>query len=613
MNSTQEGRARDPRGVYTERLAARVADSRRFEEAERRLSYLRLAIFAGGAVVAWQAIVARSVSPLWLLAPLLLFVIVLVRHTGMSRARIRAGRAADFYRRGLARLDHDWAGTGEGGECFGEPSHPYAADLDLFGNGSLFQLLSSARTRGGEETLAAWLRRGASPADVRRRQEAVGELAPMLDLREELALLGQDVGTSFDSRGLLEWSTAEPVLNERWPVPLALVLAAAHLTTLFLWLREVFVDSSPDQHLFEGSGPFWIAVLIGGVFALAFRHRVSRVLGTVERPQRQLQLFEQLLECLERQRFRSPLLVELHGALETRGPAPSHRIRRLDRLVETNDSRHNMIFAPLAGLLLLGTQLAFAMERWRASSGADVPRWLEAAATIEALFSLGGYAYEHPGDPFPEIVEDGPVFAGQAIAHPLLPEDEAVRNDVDLGREPQVLLVSGSNMSGKSTLLRTVGTNVVLAFAGAPVRATRLRVSPFTLGACMRVQDSLQEGLSRFYAEITRLRQLVELDQSERPLLFLFDEILHGTNSHDRRVGADALIRGLVEKGSCGLVTTHDLVLARIAEELKPRAINVHFADHLEGERIVFDYRLRPGVVQKSNALELMRAIGLRV
>jgi DNA mismatch repair ATPase MutS len=241
-----------------------------------------------------------------------------------------------------------------------------------------------------------------------------------------------------------------------------------------------------------------------------------------------------------------------------------------------------------------------------------VRRWLAAMGELEALSDLAGYAYEHPDDPFPEVVDEGPRFDGEGLGHPLLPVERSVRNDLRLG-DVRLMIVSGSNMSGKSTLLRTVGVNAVLALAGAPVRATRLRLSPLAVGACMRVQDSLQEGLSHFYAEIKRLRQLVDLGGGPLPLLFLLDEVLHGTNSHDRRIGAAALIRGLVDAGGVGLVTTHDLALAQIAEELGPRAANVHFEDHLEGEKIVFDYRLRPGVVRKSNALALMRAVGLQV
>ena len=272
-----------------------------------------------------------------------------------------------------------------------------------------------------------------------------------------------------------------------------------------------------------------------------------------------------------------------------------------------------VLFAPLSALLLLGTQFAFAVERWRQTCGEGIERWLETVGTIEALSSLAGYAFEHPADPLPEITDDGPCFDGAAVGHPLLPEATCVRNDVRLGDGLQLLLVSGSNMSGKSTLLRTVGVNVVLALAGGPVRAARLRLSPLSVGASMRVTDSLQEGLSHFYAEIKRLAAIVDIGAGSPTLLFLLDEILHGTNSHDRRIGAEALIRNLIDQGSVGMVTTHDLALAKIAEDLSSRAVNVHFEDHLEGDRVAFDYQLRPGVVRKGNALELMRSIGLEV
>jgi DNA mismatch repair ATPase MutS len=199
------------------------------------------------------------------------------------------------------------------------------------------------------------------------------------------------------------------------------------------------------------------------------------------------------------------------------------------------------------------------------------------------------------------------------MGHPLLPADRCVRNDVTLVGDKQLLIISGSNMSGKSTLLRTVGTNTVLGLSGAPVCAKRLRLSPLAIGASIRLQDSLQEGSSRFYAEILRLRQIADLSQGESPALFLLDEILHGTNSHDRGIGAEAVVRNLLENGAIGMITTHDLALTQVAEALAPRAANVHFQDHLEDGEIAFDYRMHDGVVTKSNALELMRAVGLDV
>jgi DNA mismatch repair ATPase MutS len=258
-------------------------------------------------------------------------------------------------------------------------------------------------------------------------------------------------------------------------------------------------------------------------------------------------------------------------------------------------------------------QLAFAIESWRRAHGGEIARWLDAVGEIEALAALASHAYEHPADPFPEIRDEGPLFAATGLGHPLIPERDVVPNDVHLDRTRQVLVVSGSNMSGKSTLLRTVGVNTVLALAGGTVRARHLALSPLMVGATIGIHDSLKAGVSRFYAEITRLKQLTVLARDPLPVLFLLDELLHGTNSHDRKIGAEAIVRSFVARGAIGLVTTHDLALAHVAAALAPRADNVHFEDHLEHGRMVFDYRMRPGVVEKSNALALMRAVGLEV
>jgi DNA mismatch repair ATPase MutS len=316
---------------------------------------------------------------------------------------------------------------------------------------------------------------------------------------------------------------------------------------------------------------------------------------------------------LEREPLESELLAALKARIATGGVPASKQIAKLRRLIEYRDQANNQMFAIIAEPLLWSPQFAFAIERWRQTSGPHIGEWIQAVGEIEALSSIAGYASEHPEDPFPELTGEGPLFDAQGIGHPLIPPQAAVRNDVRLDREMRLLLVSGSNMSGKSTLLRSVGLNTVLAWAGAPVRAVRLRLSPLAVGAAMRAQDSLVDGKSRFYAEITRLRGVVDLIDGPVPLLFLLDEILSGTNSHDRLIGAAAVVKNLVQRGSIGLVTTHDLALAHIADDLAPNAANVHFEDHIEDGRIAFDYRMRPGVVRKSNALELMRSVGLDV
>jgi DNA mismatch repair ATPase MutS len=281
--------------------------------------------------------------------------------------------------------------------------------------------------------------------------------------------------------------------------------------------------------------------------------------------------------------------------------------------MEYLDSRDNL-FVRFAEFFILWTpHLAIKVEDWRRDSGPSVRRWLVALGEMEALCSLASHAFEHPDDPFPEFTTESPWFAAEGIGHPLLDENRVVRNDVRIGDALRLLVVSGSNMSGKTTLLRTIGVNAILAQTGAPVRARKLVLSPLSVGASIHVTDSLQNGVSRFYAEILRIRQILSQTAAGLPVLFLIDEFLHGTNSHDRRIGAQALVRGLVDRGAMGLITTHDLALADIAEVLGALAANVHFEDHLEDGQMRFDYVMHPGVVRKSNALELMRSVGLEI
>ena len=565
----------------------------------RRVGIVRLALLFLGLVVVWLVINGQPIW--WLVAPAVAFIALAVVQAGITQARRRYERAAVLYDQGLARLDDRWAGKGATGERFLDAAHPYAEDLDLFGHGSLFELLSTARTRVGEETLARWLLTPAAPDVVRARQPAVVELRPRLDLREDLALLGEGVRSGEDAHALAAWAAASPWSVSQAKRIIAMTLALLAVIAAILWISGF------------GLFPLLLAVISGQLFAFLHQAQVKSVISAIDAPGRDLSLLSSVMSRLERERFSSPRLVELRAALDVDGRTPSQQIAKLNRLIDLLDARRNMMFAPFALILLWPLQLSFAIERWRQNSGAAVARWLAAVGELEALGSLASYSYEHPQNPFPELVTEWPCFEGEGLGHPLIPESHGVRTDIALGDELRVLIVSGSNMSGKSTLLRTLGTNTVLALAGAPVCARRLRLSPLQVGASIRIQDSLQAGASRFYAEITRLRQIVELTKGSLPVLFLLDEILHGTNSHDRRIGAEGVVSGLVERGAIGLVTTHDLALAHIAEVLAPRAANVHFEDHLEDGKMTFDYLLRPGVIQRSNALELMRSVGLEV
>ena len=603
MTPTSTDDPGDPQSVYRQRLTARTAQLAALEIRRNRSSLLRLAVFALAAILVWLAIQSR-VPTGSIAIPAFAFIALVWWQSRIERNMECVRRAIAFFGRGIDRLEHRWQGGGETGERFIDAHHPYSGDLDIFGRGSLFELLSAARTRGGENKLAAWLQSGATPATLQERHSAIEELRPLLDLREQLAVLGSDFRVGVNPDHLVKWAAvpASPFAPARRIG--TLVLAAAMGATLAWWLSTNFVGIDATRAT-VGLGA------VVGLLGVSLRRRVLEIIEGIQEPAHDLDLLAQILALLERQSFTSPQLSALHAGIRTANGTPaSARIARLRRFMEMLDSRDNVFVRIVGPPLLWTTQLAMCVANWHAENGALIPQWLDAVAEIEALSSLAGYAWEHPADILPEFVTGEPVFDVEDVGHPLLPEARSVRNSVHLIAPVRLLVVSGSNMSGKSTLLRAIGVNAVLALAGGPVRARRLIMSSLSVGASIRTMDSLEEGQSRFMAEILRLKQVLELPA---PVLFLLDELLHGTNSHDRAIGAEGIVRALVEQGALGLATTHDLSLAAVADQLAPAALNVHLEDRLENGRLVFDYKLRPGIVTRSNALDLMRAAGLKV
>jgi len=585
---------------YARRLTAHRADANRWDRADARAAALRLTTFAGGAGLAWLAWAGRT-SWAWVSLPILLFLVLARWHDRVLEHLGTARKLLVFYERGLARLADRWTGTGDDGLRFQEPDHLYAADLDIFGQGSLFQLLSLARTQAGAKTLAHWLQHPSAPETIRLRQAAIDDLTDRLDLRERLWSAGTDADRAGDPDTLVRWAESVSVLP-RWLQPVAALLTTAVLASAVYWFASGRFT------------PLLGVLAVAGLTLYRYFEPVATVLHVAGAWSRDLDVLARALAHVDGERYRSPLLVELVARLESGGVRPGAAIRRLHRLSEMHDWQHNAIFAALAAPLLWNVHVALAMERWRATHGPRVSTWLEVVGEVEALTSLAAYRYERPDDVFPTLVQGEEArFEGIALGHPLLPSAKMVRNDVALGRGLQLLVVSGSNMSGKSTLLRTVGINAVLAQAGGPVRASALTLGRLAPGATLRIQDSLQEGRSRFFAEISRVKEIADQARTAPPTLFLLDELFHGTNSHDRLHGATGVLRALLDRGAIGLVTTHDMALVAVTDSLGARAANVHFEDHFEGNEMVFDYRMKPGPVTSSNAIALMRTVGLDV
>lgn len=594
-----ESSARPPRAEYADRRAARqsLADHRSRWEA-RIVNARTLAIGAAAALVVavWRI---PGFSMWWTLLPASAFVVLVVAHDRVRASIRRARRAVAFYDHGLARLEDRWHGIAENGARFLGREHLYAGDLDILGPGSLFELLCIARTRAGEETLARWLLAPASAEEVRARQDAVEELRCALDLREDLAMLGDELREGVDPEAVSAWAAARVLRTDRLARIAPALLAVANLITLAYWFLQ------------DGSiVPFAIAAAASLAYSRWLGSSTGVVIESTDALRDDMDVLTGVLRHIESARFESSALTGLQAGLRGRDEPASHRLRALRRLIDLLQARQSVIFAPVAAVLLWGTQLATLVEVWRRRNGLEMSTWLDAVGAFEALSCLAAYAYEHPDDPFPVLVDGAPRFEALGAAHPLIPAGRAVRNDVRLADDSKVWIVSGSNMSGKSTLLRTVGVNAVLAQAGAPVRCRSLRMSPLAIGASIAVRDSLQDDTSHFYAELLRLRGILGLTNGPVPVLFLVDEILHGTNSHDRLIGSTSLIHTLLERGAVGLATTHDLGLCAVADDV-PVVANVHFQDDLRDGHMVFDYLLRTGPVGRSNALALMRSLGL--
>ncbi len=569
------------------------------EAIQRKQSFnmglVMLGLFACLAI--YQSLVAKS-WPLWTalpLAPVAGFFFLKSRR--LQNKILRLFRLGEYYDAGIARLTRDWEPLDEGTE-FGDPDHFYAADLDLFGRGSLFQMVCSARTQAGRETLANWMKAPCNREEALARQNAISELRERHDLREALAMAGAIKATNCRPGTFRTWAAEKSPPFPAWSRAIAFVLPFSFLVfPLLYWARRIDGPSLLQD--------LTMVCFLQLAYGAAFFRRVRSLSESVEPISMELPIVSEIFQIIEREHFSAAKLTSVADRVKQ---ASAH-VRRLRWLIWLLKQRDDPYFTAESYVFLWATQFTMAIDRWRQRYGFAMLDWLAAIGEFEALISLSAYAYEHPQDTFPEILENGPALEAEGLGHPLLDENIAVRNNVKLGRETQFLIVSGSNMSGKSTYIRAIGLNTVLAWMGGPVRCTKLRISPLTIGAAIRIQDSLVDGQSHFLAEMRRLRRMIDV-AAGKPLLYLADEIMSGTNSHDRRIATEWVIRALVLRHAIGVISTHDLALTEIATT-DLAGENVFFEDSGEGGNLHFDYKLRRGLLTHSNALNIAHMLGI--
>lgn len=558
------------------------------------LGWVRLALGIAILVLLWP--------PRWWAA--LAFALFLVAgwlHSAVLRKLAAARRTVAYLEHAEARNAGAWRGLRRRQTRADLTASLYADDLDLFGDNSLFELLCEARTSLGEDALTQWLLHPAPPAAVRERQAAVTELRERLTLRERCAATAGPPLASIDTAALSSWSQATAA-----PLPAALQVLAPLLVVLTL--------AAAVRYALTRSPVLLVAALVmDASLTFGFQRAAQALFGEAERTSHALGTAAELLSLLESETFSAPLLMRLQEELRMGRRSAAEALAQLARLARWAEGNRNMLVRVLTIPLLYSLQLALALQRWRSQYGPALGGWLALLGDFEALLSLAAFSFEHPAYAFPTLDEGPASFHASELAHPLLPAKDCVRNDVSLGPTTRLLLISGSNMSGKSTLLRSVGINCVLAFAGAPVCARVLSLTPLTVAASIHVNDSLQQGHSRFYAEILRLRSILKAAHDHPPVLFLIDEVLAGTNSRDRLAGARGLLRDLLRRNAIGLMTTHDLALTSLGQTDTDPIRNKHFEDQVIDDRVLFDFILRDGVLQRSNGAALMRMIGINV
>ncbi len=569
------------------------------------LSWLRLFSFL--AIIAlgwWLWPMGLIVAFAGILAGLLLFVAIVNRDLDNKTLLENNNRLVDICRNEELALQHQYYQFHDGA-AFTDTNHPYAHDLDMFGHASVYQYINRTRSEQGARLLANWLLEPAAMDEVIQRQQAVAELAQQPEWNEQLQSSGAACKiTEKAEKQINEWMNEEVkvLTHSGWKL-IRILFPSVSLT----WLVLFIVDRIP-QSLFLSGLTFFLAL------SFYITKKLMPAWQKLDKITKELESLSESIRHIEKTTFRHDRLISIRNAFKnTNGNTASIQAAALKNIMDRIDYRLNpVVFIPLSVFLCWDLQQVFALEKWKKSNKEGIRNWFAALAEMEALSSMGVLSFNHPDWIFP-IIEEQTCLTATALGHPLIPPVKRVNNDFSTTGDGVINLVTGSNMAGKSTFLRSCGVNIVLAMAGAPVCASSMKLSPLRVMSSMRISDNLEESTSTFYAELKKLKAIIEAVNAKEKVFLLLDEILRGTNSGDRHTGSKALIHQLIAQQATGIVASHDLELAKLKEVYPQQLINYHFDVRIDIEELYFDYKLKEGICQSMNASLLMKKIGIKM
>lgn len=589
---------------YRSQVEEAQQELNRVQQRIYRIGTLRVVLFVAcvaGLIYFWDE--SWSVLCAITVVTMLPFLLLIKRHNRLFARKDYLEKKVEVNQQELAALDYDTSAF-DGGNEYTDPAHLYTFDLDVFGQRSLFQYINRTCTQPGKAQLASWLNKHLeNREEIVRRQEAVRELAAEPVFRQRFRILGLLYkGKKADENELRAWAESPSIFRKRQVLRLLPALVTG-VNALCL-LAVVF-------GLLSGTvwGVVWMAFVVG---SFAFTGKVTKIQSVYGKKLQILGTYANLLKLMDKQNVQAPLLKNIKEEIGGEQRKASQSIRQLSKLMNELDQRNNMfMYAVLNGCFFWELRQIMRIEAWKEQHAAELPRWLNAIGEMDALCSLGTFAYNHPGYVYPTFTDKPFCFRGTALGHPLMHRDRCVRNDIDIAKRPFFIIITGANMAGKSTYLRTIGINYLLACIGAPVFARELQLYPARLVTSLRTSDSLSDNESYFFAELKRLKLIIDKLQAGEELFIILDEILKGTNSMDKQKGSLALIRQFMTLQANGIIATHDLLLGTLADAYPDDIRNFCFEADIKDNELSFSYRLRPGVAQNMNACFLMKKMGI--